>query len=128
MTILDTSVWAAYFNDEDSQYAKAQKALSDARLPIAIPEYVVLETTTVLTQRAGKAAADRFLDLVSDIDDMDLLPTDERFFLEIIQAFRDQPSRQLSFTDVALLILARTHAVVTFDRQLANAIKRQAKS
>lgn len=126
MTILDANVWVAFFNDQDSQYAEAQKIIENASLPIYIPEYVILETSTVIAQRADKRTANQFLDYVTSNKNVRLLITDELFVTNTIRLFLEQPTKRLSFADIALLLLSRQWPVVTFDRQLANAIKRGA--
>lgn len=127
MTILDANVWVAYFKQDDSQHERAVPAVESAACPILVPEYVVSEVASILAQRSGNQAAKDFLMTLEDNDDARILFTDRLFVTDVIKKFLDVNGKQLSFADVALLVLARTHTVVTFDRQLANAIKREAK-
>jgi len=47
MTIIfDSNVWIALFNENDAHHEKAQRLFSDSPV-IYIPEYVILEITTV---------------------------------------------------------------------------------
>ena len=127
MTLLDSSVWIAYLNVEDSQYAKAKREMASASLPIILPEYVILEVCTVLAMRAGKDIADRFLELVSDNKDVRVLLTDPRFFDDLIGLYRSLPGKALSFADAALLLLADQFKTITFDVRLRAAIRRRSR-
>jgi predicted nucleic acid-binding protein len=125
MTVLDSSVWIAWLNQDDGQHAKAKKIFKQIKLPILLPEYVILEVCTVLTLRVDKQTSDRFLELISNNRDAKILLTDEVFFQTLMQEYRAQ-RRRLSFTDVALTLLAKSFPVVTFDEQLGKTIKKMA--
>ncbi|OGL66543.1 hypothetical protein A2856_02530 [Candidatus Uhrbacteria bacterium RIFCSPHIGHO2_01_FULL_63_20] len=124
MTVFDSNVWIAFLNIEDSQHAKAKKAFAEASLPIVLPEYVVLEASTVLAKRASKEIADTFLDRVGSNRDVKILLTDQDFFGQCVAAYRARTGRALSFADVALLVLSAGFEVVTFDAALRAAIRK----
>ncbi len=123
MTILDSNVWIALFNTQDSQHAKA-KALQDTmEFPILLPEYVIIEVCTVLLQKTTKVQVEQFLDFATNSQDIELGLSYQEFFFDVVKTFRNYPSRELSFTDIALLVLSRSHTVVTFDGDLNRAIR-----
>lgn len=127
MTILDTNVWVAYLNTGDAQHAKAARLLAKhAWTQLVIPEYVIVETTTILAQRASKQTADRFLEYVLDNRDVTVLFAYRELFDQAVLAFQRQRSKRLSFVDTALLTLANEYKVITFDTALARAIKQRA--
>ena len=88
-----------------------------------LPEYVFLEVVTVLMARldqTGAAAAGRALLQSREVD---FLPCSE-VFLEAFETFSGPGSAGLSFTDAAVVTLARRNDppyVATFDRGLAAA-------
>jgi len=122
MTVLDSSVWIALFNESDSQHAKADRIFQSLQSTIILPEYVLLEVCTILTQKAGKEVSHAFLATAFENEDVDLLVVDELFFYELIDKYRASKDEKLSFVDVALLSLASTYDVITFDQKLSRAI------
>lgn len=118
MTILDSNVWIALFNERDSQHAKAQKVIPLIALPVIMPEYIILEVCSVLVQKASKEVADRFLDRVCDNADIQILYCDEQQFNELCTLFRQSTHRKLSFIDSVLLHLAKEYLLITFDATL----------
>ncbi len=127
MTIFDTNVWVAYFNLSDSQHAKALKLFRglNNQTMLALPEYVLLETVTVLASRASKKTADQFIDYALDNQNVTVLYCSPELLRASVATFQRQSSAALSFVDAALVALSSEHAVVTFDRNLAKAIKKQ---
>ena len=123
MIVFDASVWIAYLNRNDSQHDKATKAFAVLVGPLLLPEYILLEVYTVLVTRVDKTHADAFLRLVTDNRDVHVLLTEEAFFLTVVATCQERRRARLSFADVALLVLSKTHTVVTFDRALAKLIK-----
>lgn len=123
MMVFDASVWIAYLNQNDSQHSKALKAFAAHKGPLLLPEYILLEVYTVLVTRVSKTTADAFLRLTTDNRDVHILLTEEAFFLTVIATCQEQRRTRLSFADVALLVLSKTHTVVTFDRALERLIK-----
>src|SRR3989344_5333982 len=123
--LIDSSVLVAYFNDEDALHGRARELLPSVARPLCIYEYVVLETATVLMTRASKSLADSFIRVVFGNADFQLIFSSEISFVVTTETFLASRSR-LSFTDAALLALSREYDVVTFDKALERAIKRQA--
>lgn len=122
MTVLDSSVWIAYLNADDSQHQKAVRVFSDIDGQLLLPEYVVLEVYTVLVTRVGKKEANAFLDVCVNNKGIRILLTDESFFLGVVDACQKQPRNGLSFADVALIALSKTHRVITFDALLQKSL------
>jgi len=122
MMVLDSNVWIALYNESDSQHQRALR-LSASFSNVAISEYVLLETCTLLLTKAGPAAAEKFLAYSLDSADVTILYSSPDFFHETAHFFRRLKNKKLSFVDVSLLMLSESHKVVTFDRALVNAIK-----
>lgn len=125
MTILDTNVWVAYLNTEDSQHGKATKvfdALEAKQEVVGVPEYVVLEVVTVVRRSAGAKTATVFMATLAENELVRILPSDASLFRSVCSAVYHGQVPKLSFADIALLRLAQEHRVLTFDRALARAI------
>ena len=125
--ILDSNVWIALYLEEDSQHKKALKLKPFFR-QVAVPEYVILETCTILLAKAGESVSEKFLDYVFDNREVTVLFSTREFFQETIKAFRDKNGKKLSAIDTSLLYLSKEHEVITFDKDLEKAIKRYAKA
>ncbi|MBT9096883.1 PIN domain-containing protein [Methylovulum psychrotolerans] len=119
--IFDSNVWIAIINENDAHHEKALRLFS-GHSAIYIPEYVVLETTTVLQLRASKYKADLFAKLIENTTGLEVLYASDDFFLSVLRAFQQQ-NQKLSFVDCALFELSKNHAVHTFDEVLAQAIR-----
>lgn len=118
--LLDSSVWIAYLNEQDSQHAKATQVwevIGEAEAAIVITEYIVLEVSTVLSAKAGKDAANTFLDIALHNKDVRVFLSNEKFFSEAIRMFQKTP-KNISFADASLLVLAPRYKIVTFDKVL----------
>ncbi len=122
--ILDTSVWIAYLNLDDSQHNKARRIFAslDPSTRIIVPEYIYLEIVTVLAQRVGKVFSARFMDTITNNTGIQLLPSTPEFFQKVNQTFQKIQSKDISFVDAALVYLSKTYPVVTFDKKLQNEI------
>jgi len=121
--IFDTNVWVAFFNANDSQHKKAQRAILHSRETIIIPEYVIVETTTVLSVKASKAIANQFLDAIQSNVDVQIMLMNEQRFIGTVELFRIVLDGTLSFVDTHLLWLHQYHPVVTFDQELQQALQ-----
>ena len=85
---------------------------------IGLPEYVLLEVTTILAQKMGKDIADQFLQMARANKDVGILPSSKEFFDGVIQLYLSKTNKKLSFVDYALLYLSSKTNVVTFDKDL----------
>lgn len=124
MMILDSSVWIALYNEADSQHAKAVR-LAASFSDIALTEYVLLETATLLRAKAGDETAEYFLEYALDNADVAILYASRELFGDTVSLFRQMKGAKLSFVDASLLHLSDTHEVVTFDAALEKAIRRR---
>lgn len=123
--ILDSNIWIAYLYVDDVLHKQAARLVEEmTERPLVIFEYSIMETVTVLAQRAGKETANRFLELIRDNRDIETLPSSPELLEAIVNCYKTHTQRNLSFADYALLHLSHTTPIVTFDTKLRNAIKR----
>jgi len=125
MKILDSNIWIAFFNEKDSQHDKAQKIIREVKSPVAVTEYVVIETCNILLAKARKEDADFFINFTLDNEDVVLLLSNGNLFFETVSSFQKITKRSLSFVDISLLCLSRNYEIVTFDKKLSNELKRK---
>ena len=123
MTILDSNIWIGYLDTNDSLHARAAVVCAGTERPFILPEYVLVEIITIITYKRGKQAADNFIKSIDNNEAIELLPSDPEFLKEILKFFCESVTSKLSLTDTALLYLSQTYTVLTFDKQLARAIK-----
>ena len=86
-----------------------------------LPEYVFLEVATVLMARRGREIASRVTSILQEAREVEFVPC-SGYFAQTLEVFRSQPGRELSFTDAAIVAIARRRkasAVATFDRGFA---------
>ncbi len=118
MIILDSNVWVALLNKDDSQNLKAEKIIGTINEKIIIPEYVVLETVSVLSIRVSKKAADNFLEFITENKEIVILNSSQELFDNAVDIYRKIVGNKLSFVDVYLLSLSGSYQIITFDREL----------
>jgi len=123
MTILDSNVWIAFLYIDDAQHEKAKKVFQLCKKPIVIPEYIVIEVSSVLSQKAGKRIANAFLEIITQSKDVDVLFSEDQFFIEVVNFFKKRKEHNLSFVDFSLLYLSKSYQIITFDKNLQRAIK-----
>lgn len=119
--IFDTNVWVALFNEKDGHHDAAQRLFLQHGT-VFIPEYVILETTTVLQLRASKQQADIFSEMITVTEQLEILYASDSFFRSVLTLFQQQSSAKLSFVDCALLLLSEHYKIYTFDEALEKAI------
>ncbi len=122
MTVVDSSVWIAWLDKDDSQHSMAEKLLEELH-DIVIPEYVILEVCTVLSRKRGHTLAERFLGMALENSDITLLFSKEEFFYKTVDTFKKVCRRKLSFVDSMLASLSQSYTILTFDRALQNIIR-----
>jgi predicted nucleic acid-binding protein len=118
--IFDSNVWIALFNENDAHHEKALQLFSESSV-IYVPEYVILEITTVLQLRVSKLKANIFAKMIATTADLEILYASDDFFQTVLSVFQKQ-TQKLSFVDCALIVLAKNYTVYTFDESLAQAI------
>lgn len=119
-SIFDTNVWVALFNEQDAHQDVAKRLFLQNET-VFIPEYVILETTTVSQLRASKQKADMFAEMIFVTEQLEILYASDSFFRSVLTLFQQQ-SIKLSFVDCALLLLSEHYQVYTFDKALEKAI------
>lgn len=125
MIILDSNVWVALFNEEDSLAEQARKVLQQNAPGILLPEYILIETCSVLKKRKHHQVAIQFLDRVLNNADIKFFYSSASLLKETVSLFSSQNLTNLSFIDVSLLFLSQYYTVITFDKKLESAIKKQ---
>lgn len=120
VVLLDSSFLVAYHNTRDMHHAAAARAmvhlLGGEWGPPLLLEYVFLEVVTVLRARRGMETAARVAEQLLDAREVQFVPCSE-FFMDTVATFRRE-SVGLSFTDAALVTMARRHRkgyIATFD-------------
>ena len=126
MAVLDSSIFVAALHSEDTLHERGKTVLAEIEKPIEVPEYVAVETATVLTRVAGKAAANAFVRSLFDNRDILILLSSPEQFAATADRFLSSNGK-LSFVDCTLLALSPTHTIITFDKTLARAIESQKK-
>lgn len=82
-------------------------------------EYVFLEVVTVLLIRRGLATSTAVAEILLQAEELDFAPCSD-FFADTVETFSRQQGTAFSFTDAAIVTLARKHAqgcVATFDSE-----------
>jgi uncharacterized protein len=122
MLILDSSFLIAFHNRNDVHHAAALRVMEDLLgredEQALLLEYVFLEVVTVLSARRGLAVAAAVARILLEAREVQFVPCSE-FFQETLETFRTQKETALSFTDAALVTIARRHKeskIATFDR------------
>ncbi len=117
MIILDSNVWIAFLNTDDSQHKKAIKVFGEINgKKVIMPEYIFLEICTILRLRTNKEVTDSFVRYILSNRDVDVLLSDKNLFGETIRLFLE--NKKISFIDTSLVALANTYKVISFDKQL----------
>lgn len=121
MIVVDSSFLIAYHNTRDVHHAAATRAM--LRLlggewgQALLLEYVFLEVVTVLMARRDLPVATEVADRLLAARESDFVPCSD-IFLETLLTFRNQSDGRLSFTDAAIVTVARRNPpglVATFD-------------
>jgi predicted nucleic acid-binding protein len=125
VTVLDSSFLVAYHNNRDTHHQDAARVMEQLIAGqwgrALLLEYVFLEVVTVLMARRGTAVASSVARLLMQARELDFIPCSD-LFLETVEVFVDQERSSLSFTDAAVVTLARRRPpglIASFDRGLA---------
>jgi predicted nucleic acid-binding protein len=124
LIVLDSSFLVAYHNTRDVHHAAAAAVMK----PLVagdwgralLLEYVVVEVATVLLARRGLDTATQVARTLLESREIDFVPCSD-IFVESLETFARQASGALSFTDAAIVTVARREegaVVATFDRDL----------
>lgn len=113
-TIIDSSVWVAYLYKADSQHEKARALVHSINAPV-VPEYILLEVTTILRLKKQEVVLNEFIKLATT--DSVYIPA-SNLGIEVASCLADTKYKKLSFVDVALVLLSKKYLVATFDKEL----------
>lgn len=121
MILLDTSFVVGYHNRNDAHHEAARevfpRVVEGEWGSILLLEYVFLEIATVLSARRDLATAVSVGEILLGAREIELVPCSPHF-LSAYQVFREQEATRLSFTDSAIVAVARdrgAEAIATFD-------------
>lgn len=121
MVVLDSSFLVAYHNRRDRHHPAAARAMdrliADEWGRALLLEYVFLEVMTVLLARRGLDTASRVAAVLLQAREVDFVACSE-IFGDTLETFRAQRDGRLSFTDAAIVTIARQREarfVATFD-------------
>lgn len=123
MIVVDSNVWIALLEEADTQHGKAVELIGSLKDEVLVPEYVLLEVCTILKQKKKKVAADGFVKRILASSELHLVASGSAHLARVVEAFCQHKLPDLSFVDVSLLLLAKSHTVHTFDKKLARALK-----
>jgi predicted nucleic acid-binding protein len=124
VVVLDSSFVVAYHNRGDVHHEPAAQGMAhllagDWGVGLLL-EYVFLEVVTVLLARRGLDVAARVGTALLEARELEFVPCSD-VFLPTLQFFRRQGAGRLSFTDCAIVTVARrrrANLVATFDTDL----------
>lgn len=120
--VFDTSFLVAYHNELDVHHARAlevmERVTSREWETTLLPEYVFLELMTVLARRRDLVTAVSAGEWLLGVEELEFVPCSE-MFLDVFDVFRGLQVMDPSFTDAAIVAIARRrgiNCVATFDR------------
>ena len=126
MVVLDSSFLVAFHNRRDRHHRAAagamERLLADEWGRALLLEYVFLEVVTVLLARRGIETASRVATVLLQAREVDFVPCSD-VFAPTLETFCSQRDGRLSFTDAAIVTVARERQarfVATFDRDFLN--------
>lgn len=124
MIIFDSNIWISAYHKLDSLHERAKELyFSIENEPIYVPEYVWIEVSTILEQKAEKNSGRDFLDTIEYSESMEMLYFTQEEAKTFMEFYRSGAPKGLSFIDATLLLLSKKHTVYTFDKTLEKAIK-----
>jgi predicted nucleic acid-binding protein len=128
VVVLDSSFLIAYHNTRDVHHGEAAEAMGRLLTgewgEALLLEYVFVEVATVLAARRGIQSATEVAMTLLEAGELEFVPCSE-LFLGAFETFRSQRSGALSFTDAAIVTVARRYDdsyVATFDRDFRDLV------
>lgn len=128
--LVDSSVWIAYFNKDDIHSQACQQILENAfsnKTQLVITTFVIQEVVTVLLYSNKPKAIELFLTFIEENPLITLLVCDMNYIQRSIAcANKNNWKPKCSLTDWSLITaaLSTRQPLMTFDRQLRNALKK----
>ena len=110
MIIVDTGVWVALANKNDTHHVAAKKSFSQYNEPLITTWCVVTETCYFLQSRRGVAAAITFMTAMSEgfFEIFDLKDNHVLRMKELMEKYRDVP---MDLADASLVVLAEEYKI-----------------
>lgn len=122
MLILDSSFLIAYHNRQDVHHPAASRIMEELVSGkwgrALLLEYVFLEVVTVLLARRGLSVATSVATTLLQAREVEFVPCSD-LFVYVLETFRTQKKTNLSFTDAAIVTVARRQKesqIASFDR------------
>jgi predicted nucleic acid-binding protein len=122
LLILDSSFLIAFHNKQDAHHfaaAGVMEELLEGRFGQALLlEYVFLEVVTVLLARRGLAVATSVAHALLNAREVEFVPCSD-LFDDVFESFSSQKKTTLSFTDAAIVTVAKRQSevhIATFDK------------
>jgi predicted nucleic acid-binding protein len=122
LLILDSSFLVAFHNKQDAHHSAADRVMEElleGRFGQALLlEYVFLEVVTVLLARRGLAVATSVAHALLNAREVEFVPCSD-LFGDVFETFSSQKKASLSFTDAAIVTLAKRQngaSIATFDK------------
>lgn len=120
--IVDSSVWYAFFSEDDSNHEKALIFKDLYFQEQTMPDIVFYETMTVLKRKAARQALDKFIFYSTESMQITIRLFYE-YNREVLRLFYSESAQGLSYVDSLLLYLSKEYYILTFDTELMNRIK-----
>ncbi len=122
---IDSCCFCGLNNSKDTLHIKSKLAFSSLRKEehkLFTSNFIISETITVLSQRAGKKAASKFGEDIFNQDNLiEILRTNISDEINSFNIFKKVKSKNISFVDVSTLALMKKYKInylLTFDKKL----------
>lgn len=105
--LVDSDAFVGFMSQQDANHQAAAQLFEMARekqLQLVTTSFVIAETATVLSARAGQALARQFLDFVEAFPTVHI---SEELQKEALQSFRQQQNKRTSVVDCANVVVMR---------------------
>lgn len=122
--IIDSSVWVAFFLENDSLHDRALKLEKQILHTKYIPDFVYFEVCTVLRKKGGLTSCVTFIEFIEKSQDIEVVS-----FISDITSFStfflQKSYENLSFVDSTLVYLYKKDgcAILTFDKEILKFLK-----
>ncbi len=126
--ILDTSVWVAYFLEQDSCHLRAKSIIakvisenkSDFAKNLFMPAEIIIETVNTIKRQSNKSVAKEFLVFVDTASQISTMPMNVADCFEKASTWYLEQEGSLSMNDLLLVSMAIFHDIelLTFDKKL----------
>lgn len=119
--LVDSSVWYAFFSEDDSNHEKALIFKDLYFQEQIMPDIVFYETVTVLKRKAARQALDQFIFYATEAMQITIRLFYE-YNSEVLKLFHSESAQGLSYVDSLLLYLSKEYHILTFDEELKKLI------